>query len=119
MKRNRSPLVGEFDEADGLEEGDRPDPETALIQNFERKVMREAIEGLPFEFREVLIMRELEELSYREIAAIAQIRVGTVMSRLSRARKKLQKAIREQLSCGSIPISVANFSATTNAECKC
>jgi RNA polymerase sigma-70 factor (ECF subfamily) len=48
------------------------------------------------EFREVLIMRELEELSYREIAAAAAIPVGTVMSRLARARQKLQAVVLTQ-----------------------
>jgi RNA polymerase sigma factor (sigma-70 family) len=53
-------------------------------------VLRGCIEQLPVEFREVLIMRELEEMSYREIADTTGISLGTVMSRLSRARKRLE-----------------------------
>ena len=52
--------------------------------------MRQAIEELPVEFREVTILRELEEMSYKEISEVAEIPIGTVMSRLARARKQLQ-----------------------------
>jgi RNA polymerase sigma factor (sigma-70 family) len=89
LKRNR-PSEAELDEAVHLEATDTPDPEKILVLNSEKRAVREALETLPLEFREVLIMRELEELSYREIAATAAIPVGTVMSRLARARKKLQ-----------------------------
>jgi RNA polymerase sigma factor (sigma-70 family) len=51
--------------------------------------LRQCIEILPLEYREVLIMRELEEMSYRQIAEVMAIPVGTVMSRLSRARRRL------------------------------
>lgn len=65
------------------------DPEAVLITKTNAQLIRLAIEQLPFEFREVLILRELEELSYKEIAQIVQIPLGTVMSRISRARKEL------------------------------
>jgi DNA-directed RNA polymerase specialized sigma24 family protein len=65
-------------------------------------------------------MRELEELSYREIAAVAEIPLGTVMSRLARARKKLQAVIRRQLACGSIPTSSVNLQVgSKQADCTC
>ena len=89
LKRNR-PSEAELDEAVHLEATDTPDPEKILVLNSEKRAVREALETLPLEFREVLIMRELEEFSYREIAATAAIPVGTVMSRLARARQKLQ-----------------------------
>ena len=54
------------------------------------------IERLPVDFREVIVLRELEELSYKEIAEIAQIPIGTVMSRLARARRLLMTWAREQ-----------------------
>ncbi len=66
-----------------------PDPEATLIKNAHSELIRQAMEELPFEYREILILRELEELSYKEIAAIVEIPLGTVMSRLSRARKEL------------------------------
>ena len=65
------------------------DPEATLIKNADARLIRQAMDHLPFEYREVLILRELEELSYKEIALIAEIPLGTVMSRLSRARKEL------------------------------
>ena len=65
------------------------DPEAAFIKNANAQRIRQAVEELPFEYREVLILREWEELSYKEIAQIAAIPLGTVMSRLSRARREL------------------------------
>jgi RNA polymerase sigma-70 factor (ECF subfamily) len=59
--------------------------------------LRQALEELPVEFREVVILRELEGLSSKEIAAIAGLPVGTVMARLARARKRLQQALVNRL----------------------
>ena len=53
------------------------------------QLVNEAIEKLPIEFREVVVLRELEELSYKEIAVVLGVPIGTVMSRLARARKRL------------------------------
>jgi RNA polymerase sigma factor (sigma-70 family) len=58
-----------------------------------KRILREAFEKLPAEYREILVLRELEDLSYHEIARIAQIPIGTVMSRLSRARKLLSRVL--------------------------
>ena len=55
-------------------------------------MLADAVEELPLQYREVLILRELEELSYKEIARVADIPVGTVMSRLARARGLLQRS---------------------------
>jgi RNA polymerase sigma-70 factor (ECF subfamily) len=55
------------------------------------------MEALPLEFREVMILRELEGLSYQEIADVADIPVGTVMSRLARARKRLQLSLTNRM----------------------
>lgn len=68
-----------------------PDPEVATIGREHSRTIDAAIAGLPDEFREVLILRELEELSYREIAEITKAPIGTVMSRLSRARALLKE----------------------------
>jgi len=64
-----------------------------LIEGADRQMLKEALESLPVEFREVVILRELEGLSYKEIAGIADIPVGTVMSRLARARKRLELSL--------------------------
>jgi RNA polymerase sigma-70 factor, ECF subfamily len=66
-----------------------PGPEEALIAAARRRRIRSAIEQLPGEFRETLILRELEGLPYKEIASIVNVPIGTVMSRLARARKLL------------------------------
>src|SRR6202049_1715685 len=65
------------------------DPEAQLIQQQTVEQVRRALEALPTDFREVLVLRELEGLSYKEIAAIVGIPLGTVMSRLARARERL------------------------------
>jgi RNA polymerase sigma-70 factor (ECF subfamily) len=66
-------------------------PEQSAIASSEQALLREALQALPAAFREVIILRELEDLSYREIADVIGAPVGTVMSRLSRARDELQR----------------------------
>jgi RNA polymerase sigma-70 factor (ECF subfamily) len=68
-------------------------PEVVLLQSANRKLVNQALEDLPVAFREVLVMRELEDMSYKEIAAVAEIPIGTVMSRLSRGRDLLRQAL--------------------------
>ena len=67
-------------------------PEQTAMRNAEWQSLADAVAALPLAYREVLILRELEELSYKEIAAIAGIPIGTVMSRLARARSLLQRS---------------------------
>jgi len=67
-------------------------PEAIALQNAHRRLLDQAIAMMPLGFREVLILRELEDLSYREIARIVDVPVGTVMSRLARARKLLRQS---------------------------
>ncbi len=67
-----------------------PDPESATAAEDERRTLGRLIEALTEEHREVLLLRELEDLSYREIAAVTQVPIGTVMSRLARARAALR-----------------------------
>ena len=71
------------------------DPYTAYVNRVEREQVRAAIQQLPLEFREIILLREYEELSYQEIAALLDCPMGTVMSRLARARARL----RDLLSC--------------------
>ena len=72
-------------------------PETVLISNSEHKVVQEALETLPVHFREILLLCETEEMSYQEISETLSIPIGTVMSRLSRARKALRKILQQKL----------------------
>ena len=69
------------------------DPEQAASRSGESRLLADALAELPLVFREVLILRELEDLSYKEIASIADIPIGTVMSRLARARSALQQQL--------------------------
>ena len=68
------------------------DPERAAQRSSESRLLADAVAELPLVFREVLVLRELEELSYKEIARITDIPIGTVMSRLARARGLLQRS---------------------------
>ena len=94
--RGHEPEQVEFDEerdsALGLPGFPEPpgDPEQLLLQKIERERIDAAIEKLSPAFREVLILREIEEMSYEEIAQVAGIPAGTVMSRLTRARRMLR-----------------------------
>lgn len=84
-------------DAEGLETlpAEADTPEAAVLRRGEAETVRGAIEALPEPFRETLVLRELEELSYRQIAEITQAPIGTVMSRLARARQMLLAALRQ------------------------
>jgi RNA polymerase sigma factor (sigma-70 family) len=75
------------------------DPETAAIAKAERSEVQRALQRLPTNFREVLVLREFEELSYQEIAHVVGVPIGTVMSRLARARSTL-KSLLVEAECG-------------------
>jgi len=70
------------------------DPETLLMERIDRNLLNTLIDKLPPLYREILVLREIEELSYREIADVLTLPIGTVMSRLARARQRLQRAWR-------------------------
>src|SRR5437660_8153836 len=72
---------------------DAATPELHLLQRASAESLRRAIENLPVEFREVLLMSDVEEMSYKEIATTLSIPLGTVTSRLIRARQKVRKAL--------------------------
>ena len=72
-------------------------PEVILLQSANRKLVNQALEELPVAFREVIVMREIEDLSYKEIASIAAIPIGTVMSRLARGRELLRRSIEQRM----------------------
>jgi len=82
-----------FDEEIHNPEGEAPSPETLLLRSADSELVKKAVQELALEFREVVILRELEGLSYKEIAAVAGIPIGTVMSRLARARAQLSRYV--------------------------
>jgi RNA polymerase sigma-70 factor (ECF subfamily) len=92
----RHELAVEFDER--VHSGDvvTPEAERVLVESAGRETLEKALQELPAEFREVIVLRELEELSYKEISEIAGVPVGTVMSRLARARSRLQLCLTPQ-----------------------
>jgi RNA polymerase sigma-70 factor (ECF subfamily) len=104
LQQNRARELGvEFDEELHVEVTEDGTPEVLLLRSAEQRVLNEAVERLPVEFREVIVLREMEGLSYRTIAEMAGIPIGTVMSRLSRARRQLRAALAPHGRTGSAP----------------
>jgi RNA polymerase sigma-70 factor (ECF subfamily) len=84
-------MTTEFDEE--LYSQSQVTPESLAIAGDNRERLARALEDLPARFREVLVLRELEGCSYKEIAAITSMPIGTVMSALARARQRLQRTL--------------------------
>jgi RNA polymerase sigma-70 factor (ECF subfamily) len=94
LKQNRPREASvSFDEHLHGAAGEWSDPLRLLEQRTAGERVRAALEELPVEYREVLVLRELEGMSYKEVAKVAGLPLGTVMSRLSRARQRLQQAL--------------------------
>ena len=90
LRKNRNlRLLGAAEELDEVASGD-PGPEAEQLRQADRMMVREGLEALPPEYREVLVLRELEGLSYKQIAQVTDLPIGTVMSRLARGRKRLE-----------------------------
>ncbi len=90
LRKNRMPEAStSFDEETNAVACYSTSPEDLFQLHADREVLQHALEELPVEFREVIILRELERLSYKEIAYVTHVPVGTVMSRLARARRRL------------------------------
>src|ERR1700688_4491914 len=95
VKKNRpTELSGEFDETVHSCESPREDAEAKLVSRANSEHVRKALGALPIAFREVLVLREIEELSYKEISDVTGVPMGTVMSSLSRARQRLREELR-------------------------
>jgi RNA polymerase sigma factor (sigma-70 family) len=95
MHQNRAPGSDEvFDEEiHSAERSSGSSPELQVLAGADKETLRRAIEDLPDVFREALILREIEGMSYKEIADIASVSLGTVMSRLARARARLRQSL--------------------------
>ena len=92
-ENRKQELATTFDEEIHTMGDGRANPETLLLESADHQLLKDALEELPLEFREVVVMRELEGMSYKEIAGLVGIPVGTVMSRLARARERLQRRL--------------------------
>ena len=102
LQQNRAlrladPIEDKLDEV-GL---DFADPEMLLQQSVDAQIVRHALQELPVEFRETVVMREMEGLSYKEIANIVDVPIGTVMSRLARGRKRLHALLANRMGKGA------------------
>jgi RNA polymerase sigma-70 factor (ECF subfamily) len=99
-QRQRAELATPFDEQVHDSPSPSSVPDATLLEKADRELLHKTIEALPTEYREVLVMRELEGLSYKEIAEVAELPIGTVMSRLARAREQLRQGLVERLQRG-------------------
>ena len=97
LRKNRrlTEMLGEADEVERAPDS-MPDPEALQLRDADQRRVREGIESLPAEYREVVVLRELEGMSYKQIAQVTGVPMGTVMSRLARARKRLESEFRKQ-----------------------
>ena len=94
LEKNRpAELAEEFDEEVHTAAVEQPGAETALLQSADGRMLREALDELPVNFREVIVLRELEGMSYKEIAEVKGVPIGTVMSSLARARTRLRERL--------------------------
>ena len=100
QKNRKQELATVFDEKIHDIEDTASNPEVLLLKNADRQEIMRAVEQLPVEFREVIVLRELEGMSYKEIAELSDVPIGTVMSRLARARKQLQQSLGQRLQPG-------------------
>ena len=94
LEKNRpASRAEEFDEKIHATEAGGPDVESEMVRGVENRMLREALDALPVNFREVLILRELEGMSYKEIAEVVNVPMGTVMSSLARGRERLREIL--------------------------
>ena len=99
-KNRKHELATAFDDELNAIEDHAPNPGERLLLEANQQMVRQAVEELPVEFREVIVLRELEGMAYKEIAEIEGVPIGTVMSRLARARKLLQQCLVRQIEKG-------------------
>ena len=92
QNRGRETMAS-FDEEIHTIENEASNPAKLVLKSDDREMLKEALEELPVEFREVVVLRDLEELSYKQVAEVANIPLGTVMSRLARARERLKRIL--------------------------
>lgn len=92
-KTHASEAFAQFDEDVQTSAIERSNPEQLLLQNADGRLVEKALSEVPVRFREILVLRELEGLSYKEIADVIGVPIGTVMSTLSRARHRFRHAV--------------------------
>lgn len=100
QKNRKHEIATVFSEEEHDVEDLAANPQVLLLRKADHEEIMRAVEQLPVEFREVIILRELEGMSYKEIAEMSDVPIGTVMSRLARARKQLQQSLGQRLESG-------------------
>jgi len=94
LEKSRPADLGvEFDEEIHPAQTHQPDAETMLLKSVESRMLREALEELPVNFREIVVLRELDGMSYKDIADVMGVPIGTVMSGLARGRAQLRERL--------------------------
>ena len=101
LEKNRPAEIVPFDEGGAADEAEsaslwpvaESNPEVIVLQGAQRKLVAQSLEELPVSYREIIVLRELEDLSYKDIARIAGVPIGTVMSRLARGRALLRRTL--------------------------
>jgi RNA polymerase sigma-70 factor (ECF subfamily) len=94
MQQNRrGQAMTPFDEGIHTVDEDSLNPSSLVLKNADMEMLQRSLEQLPDEFREVIVLRDLEELSYKQIAEVTDVPLGTVMSRLARARARLKQIL--------------------------
>jgi len=96
----RTTVMFDEEEHETLPSTDSPNPESLLIEQANREMVQQALRELPLHFREILLLCEVEEMSYQEISETLAIPTGTVMSRLFRARRALRSLLQVRLRGG-------------------
>jgi RNA polymerase sigma-70 factor (ECF subfamily) len=92
-RHHKRPPLAAFDEEEHDAGSDALNPEKLFFRRADRQMLLEAIEALPVAFREAVVLRDLEGLSYQDIATVTGNPIGTVMSRLARGRRQLQRSL--------------------------
>jgi RNA polymerase sigma-70 factor, ECF subfamily len=114
-QRRTAPDLVELDayESGNYEPADlTQDPHNGFVDRVAREQVRVAIQQLPLEFREIIMLREYEELSYQDIAALLGCPIGTVMSRLARARSRLRELLSDGRTVSRDPHGITNTDST-------
>jgi len=94
------PLLDKFGESPA---DDALNPEAQLLQQITVARVREALDQLPVDFREVIVLREIEGMSYKAIASVVRVPIGTVMSRLARGRERLLALLKSEAMVEAVP----------------
>ena len=93
QQNRRGQATTPFDEGIHSVDEDSLNPSSLVLKNADMEMLQQSLEQLPDEFREVIVLRDLEELSYKQIAEVTNVPLGTVMSRLARARARLKQIL--------------------------